>query len=67
VVRTVRVMSVARDAGTPDDAERCGGYTARVRAYTYFGVPYSEARMVCDRGTVEYRVFRRRVARSRID
>jgi hypothetical protein len=67
VVRTVRVLSVARDPGAPVDAERCGGYTARVRAYTYFGVPYSEARMVCDRGTVEYRVFRRRAGRSRVD
>jgi hypothetical protein len=55
-------MSVQRmpeGAGT-----RCGGLGARVRAYTYFGVPYSEARMVCDSGTVEYRVFRRRGARS---
>ena len=67
VVRTLRVLSVARDADAPSDAERCGGYTARVRAYTYFGVPYSEARMVCDRGTVEYRVFRRRGARSHVD
>ncbi len=72
VVRTLRVVSVARDgAAPPADAERCGGYTALVRAYTYFGVPYSEARMVCDRGTVEYRVFRRRGAapapRVRVD
>jgi hypothetical protein len=69
VVRTLRVVSVARQSGTPEDAERCGGYTARVRAYTYFGVPYSEARTVCDRGTVEYRVFRRRGVppRARVD
>lgn len=71
VVRTLRVMSVARVADAPADAGRagrCGGYTARVRAYTYFGVPYSEARMVCDQGTVEYRVFRGRGAsRSRVD
>ena len=67
VVRTLRVLSVARDADATQDAERCGGYTARVRAYTYFGVPYSEARMVCDRGTVEYRVFRRRAAHARVD
>jgi hypothetical protein len=31
-----------------------------VRAYTYFGIPYSEVRTTCDRGVVEYRVFRRR-------
>jgi len=67
VVRTLRVMSVARDVDPPADTERCGGYSARVRAYTYFGVPYSEARMVCDRGTVEYRVFRRRAVRPRVD
>ena len=72
VVRTLRVVSVARDVEAPPaDAERCGGYTALVRAYTYFGVPYSEARMVCDRGIVEYRVFRRRAAspasRVRVD
>ena len=59
VVRTLRVVSVQR---LPDDAvaRRCGGLGARVRAYTYFGVPYSEARLVCDSGVVEYRVFRRR-------
>ena len=68
VVRTLRVMSVARVPEAPADAGGCGGYTARVRAYTYFGVPYSEARMVCDQGTVEYRVFRRRgAARSHVD
>ena len=61
VVRTLRVVSVRR---MPDEraalgaARRCGGLEARVRAYTYFGVPYSEARLVCDSGVVEYRVFR---------
>ena len=59
------IAALPADAGR---AGRCGGYTARVRAYTYFGVPYSEARMVCDQGTVEYRVFRGRGAsRSRVD
>jgi hypothetical protein len=59
VVRMLRVVSVDRATGT-NDARRCGGFGARVRAYTYFGVPYSEARMVCDSGVVEYRVFRGR-------
>lgn len=60
VVRTLRVVSVQR---VPEGSgRRCGGLGARVRAYTYFGVPYSEARMVCDSGTVEYRVFRGRGA-----
>jgi hypothetical protein len=58
VVRGVRVVSVERlaEAGTAP----CGGLSARVRAYTYFAIPYSEVRTVCDRGTVEYRVLRRR-------
>jgi hypothetical protein len=61
VVRMVRVVSVQRVPGSgaaSGAARRCGGLGARVRAYTYFGVPYSEARMVCDSGVVEYRVFR---------
>ena len=57
VVRMVRVVSVERDADRPS---RCGGYGARVKAYTYFGVPYSEARTTCDSGAVEYRVLRGR-------
>jgi hypothetical protein len=61
VVRTLRVVSVGRATAAADAAPgACGGYTALVRAYTYFGVPYSEARMACDTGVVEYRVFRRR-------
>ena len=43
-------------------ADRCDGHGAIVRAYTYFGIPYSEARTRCDSGVVEYRVFRRRKA-----
>ncbi len=62
-VRTLRVVSAgpiaATTAGESAAAARCGGLGARVRAYTYFGVPYSEARMVCDSGVVEYRVWRR--------
>jgi hypothetical protein len=60
VVRAVRVVSVERVPNTAGVAQRCGGLGARVRAYTYFGVPYSEARLVCDSGVVEYRVFRPR-------
>ena len=63
VVRTLRVVSVRRVADTPAAraaGSRCGGLEARVRAYTYFAVPYSEARLVCDSGVVEYRVFRSR-------
>jgi hypothetical protein len=61
VVRMLRVVSVQRGPVPPAGAaRRCGGLRARVRAYTYFAVPYSEARLVCDSGVVEYRVFRRR-------
>ena len=75
LVRTVRVMSVhvsdASGGDTPAAASalparaaagRCDGHGAVVRAYTYFGIPYSEARTRCDTGVVEYRVFRRRKA-----
>jgi hypothetical protein len=47
--------------GTPATAS--GGACvlgARVRAYTYFAIPYSEVRTRCDRGVIEYRVFRPR-------
>jgi hypothetical protein len=77
LVRSVRVMSVseaptfrATPAGSDTGhapaaasaAGACGGRTAVVRAYTYFAIPYSEVRTVCDSGVVEYRVFRRRKA-----
>lgn len=66
-VRTVRVVSVG-EASAADPlrgragaaAAQCDGLSARVRAYTYFAIPYSEVRTVCDTGVVEYRVFRRR-------
>lgn len=58
LVRLVRVMSV--DSASPQLSERCGGKSARVRAYTFFAIPYSDVRTVCDSGVVEYRVFRRR-------
>ena len=57
IVRLVRVVSV--DSVVSGDAGACGGKTARVRAYTFFAIPYSEVRTICDRGIVEYRVFRR--------
>jgi hypothetical protein len=56
LVRLVRVMSVDREQ---TNVEECGGMSARVRAYTFFAIPYSDVRTVCDRGVVEYRVFRR--------
>jgi len=58
LVRLVRVVSV--DSATGEAPSRCGGKSARVRAYTFFAIPYSEVRTVCDTGVVEYRVFRRR-------
>lgn len=58
LVRTVRVMSVDSQATLASNG--CGGFRARVRAYTYFAIPYSEVQTVCDHGTVEYRVFPRR-------
>jgi len=33
---------------------------AHVRAYTYFAIPYSDVRTRCDRGVIEYHVFRPR-------
>ena len=58
LVRTVRVLSVEQLPAAAG-AARCGNLGARVRAYTYFAIPYSEVRTLCDRGEVEYRVFRR--------
>jgi hypothetical protein len=58
LVQLVRVVSVDSAAG--ETPSRCGGKSARIRAYTFFAIPYSEVRTVCDTGVVEYRVFRRR-------
>jgi hypothetical protein len=61
LIRMVRVMSV--DSSSHVDTlsgEGCDGRSARVRAYTYFAIPYSEVRTFCDTGTVVYRVLRRR-------
>jgi len=54
-VRAVRVMRVD---SLPSST--CAGYGARVRAYTYFAIPYSEVQTTCDSGVVLYRVFKRR-------
>lgn len=62
LVQLVRVESV--DTVTPP-TDDCRGLGARVRAYTYFAIPYSEVRTRCGRGTVEYRVFRRRAGHAR--
>ena len=61
LIRMVRVMSV--DSAAREDTQPgggCDGRSARVRAYTYFAIPYSEVRTFCDTGTVVYRVLRRR-------
>ena len=63
LIRTVRVMSV-ESLATPDLPVGCDGRSARVRAYTYFAIPYSEVRTLCDSGVVEYRVLRRRRPRA---
>jgi hypothetical protein len=59
LIRRVRVVSVdsVSDSTLPDG---CDGRSARVRAYTYFAIPYSEVRTLCDSGEVLYRVLRRR-------
>lgn len=58
LVRSVRVVSVDSTRGAMSTS--CDGKSARVRAYTFFAIPYSEVRTMCDSGVVEYRVFRRR-------
>ena len=59
LIRTVRVMSV-ETVPLAEAPAGCDGRSARVRAYTYFAIPYSEVRTLCDSGIVEYRVLRRR-------
>ncbi len=63
LIRRVKVMSVdnVSSAEVPDG---CDGRTARVRAYTYFAIPYSEVRTLCGSGEVLYRVLRRRPRRD---
>ena len=64
LIRLVRVMSVDSVSSPADMPDGCDGRSARVRAYTYFAIPYSEVRTVCDSGTVVYRVLRRRPRRD---
>lgn len=74
-MRVTRVDSTAptRDSPRPAGAaatsvlaprtvqdDRCHTRSATVVAYSYFAIPYSQVRTVCDRGVVEYRLFRRR-------
>lgn len=63
LIRSVRVVSVESIGGELAPAG-CDGRSARVRAYTYFAIPYSEVRTLCDSGVVEYRVLRRRPRRD---
>ena len=65
VVQRVRVMSVDSvrplavvAAATGAVAVAPCALEARVRAYTYFAIPYSEVRTRCEHGVIEYRVFR---------
>ncbi len=75
LVRQLRVMSVdsVHSVARPDGTARLadgsptaasGGEPcvlgAHVRAYTYFAIPYSDVRTRCDRGVIEYHVFRPR-------
>lgn len=61
VVRALRVMKVDSVAsGAAQGAKGCQGKRVTVRAYTFFAIPYSEARTTCDTGVVEYRLFRGR-------
>jgi hypothetical protein len=58
-VRRIRLVSLAR---TPSSAEggapaACEDLVGQVRAYTFFAIPYSEVRTVCDSGVVVYRAF----------
>ena len=56
VLRTMYPGAVVGEMAALDGQNR----SATVRAYTYFAIPYSQARMTCESGVIEYRVFRRR-------
>ena len=62
IVRALRVVKVdtARMLSQADSVvgAACGNLQAKVRAYTYFAIPYGEAHTLCDSGVLEYRVFR---------
>jgi hypothetical protein len=69
IVRALRVTRVdsivaERDSLSAKSASEstagCRSRSATVVAYTYFAIPYSQARTACNTGVVEYRVFRRR-------
>ena len=64
IVRAVRVMSVDTVAAAGEARCTGGRLGARVRAYTYFAIPYSEVRTMCETGRVEYRVFRRKAQQA---
>lgn len=62
-VRVLSVDSVPRLEAADEGAQAAQGAApcaigARVRAYTYFAIPYSEVRTRCAHGVIEYRVFR---------
>lgn len=63
LVRAVRVLRVDTvRVHTPADSAAgasCGNLQATVRAYTYFGIPYGEARTLCDSAILQSRLFRR--------
>lgn len=63
LVRAVRVLRVETvRVQTPTDSvagASCGNLQATVRAYTYFGIPYGEARTLCDTAILQSRLFRR--------
>jgi hypothetical protein len=59
IVQALRVIRVDRvPAASALATKGCQGRLVTVRAYTYFAIPYSEARTTCDTGVVQYRVFR---------
>lgn len=70
IVRAVRVTRVDSVTSPEADgkttvrsgaaAQECRARSATVVAYTYFAIPYSQARTACKTGVVEYRVFKRR-------
>ncbi len=70
IVRALRVTRVDSTTAVESDSVSirgeagsnagCRSRSATVVAYTYFAIPYSQARTACNTGVVEYRLFRRR-------
>ena len=59
-MRVVRVDTVrAHTAADSIAGASCGNLQATVRAYTYFGIPYGEARTLCDTVILQSRLFQR--------